>query len=190
MFGFGTCRYVDCNNENFVIKRSYTLDSDECVIFDDEGIQDEFEDSGIINVDNEGCFYNEIEMQIYNGNKDNPVLAKVLPNSTKEELFMEKAQYILSDIDESNIDVEKFFIRRYKQLYPEDFVKRSATFGDLWYSLNHKGIRVTLGELDKTISNLFKLFENFPEIVDDLHTQNIGYSNRMVVVDYATYGAY
>ncbi len=190
MFGFGICRYVDCNNENFVIKRSYTLDSDECAIFDDGDIQDEFEDSGVINPSDDGSFYNEKEMQIYDDNKDNPILAKVLPGSTKEELLMEKAEYILGDIDASNDEVGVFFIKRYKQFYPEDFVERCVAFGDLWYSLNFRGIRVRLEELDKTINNLFKLFKKCPEITDDLHSQNIGYSNRMVVVDYASYGAY
>ena len=190
MFGFGACRFVDCNNKDYVIKRSYTFDVDGCVTFDDDEIYDEFEDSGIEEPDDNCYIYNEIEMQIYNENENNPVLAKVLPNSTKEELFMEKAKYILDDIDNSNSAVGRFFKSRYEQFYPIDFVGRCSGFGKLWYSLNDKGIRVSLKELDKTVENLFKLFKKYPEIVNDLHTQNIGYSNRMIIVDYATYGAY
>lgn len=190
MFGFGACRFVDCNNKDYVIKRSYTFDSDGCVTFDDDDIYYEFEDSCIEEPDDNGYFYNEIEMQIYNENENNPVLAKILPNSTKEELFMEKAQYILNDIDNSNVAVRRFFYKRYRQFYPRNFVSSCSGFGDLWYSLNDKGIRVSLQKLDETIANVFKLFKKYPEIVEDLHNKNIGYSNRMIIVDYATYGAY
>lgn len=190
MFGFGACRFVDCNNEDYVIKRSYTFDSDGYVTFDDDDIYYEFENSSIIEPDDNGFFYNKIEMQIYNENENNPVLAKILPNSTEDELFMEKAQYILEDINNSNPAVEKFFRKRYKQFYSNSFIGCCLSFGDLWYSLNYNGIKVRLKELDKTIENLFELFKKYPEIVDDLHSRNIGYSNRMIVIDYATYGAY
>ena len=193
-YKFGVTRRVELNNElDYVIKTPYAWNEYGDLTFDSEEEEGCFFNEGMEEdeIDGDGKWYNQREIEVYNLVKDKyDCFAAVDELSTPKALLMERVECTVGDYsDDYNNTIRNFTERQFNELDTNAISINSLMSAVLRYN-EASDTKITLREIKHFLGQLRQLEESdndkLTDVLSDLHTNNIGFKEGHIkIIDYA-----